>query len=90
MIKRVTLSFNLDIEEQEEAYKYLNSLGRNKTKGICRLIKNKSNSSNFNYDELVNRLLNDKEFIGKLRGSNTDDGNNEDEELILNGLQGFF
>lgn len=88
MNKRVTLTFNLDIEEQRETYEYLCSLGRNKSREVCKLVKNKDKVSNFDYDDLVNRLLSDERFKGL--PSDDKEEKNEDEEFILNGLQGFY
>lgn len=89
MNKRVTLTFNLDIEEQKETYEYLQSLGRNKSREVCRLVKNKDKASEFDYDDLVNRLLSDERFKG-ISNETENKERNEDEEFILNGLQGFY
>lgn len=96
MIKRVTLSFDTDIEEQKKAYDILKKFGRSKTKEITKILTNPNSEANFNYSELKERLINDKDFVDRLKDNitikNKDKEEKEeiDESFVLNGLQGFF
>lgn len=92
MKKKVTLTFDLDIEEQKKAYEYLKNKGRNKSKDIVELIINKDKQgSNIDYSSLKEQLICDTEFIERIRKClSEEDDVNSDDDFILNGLNGFL